>query len=74
MENDIIPKINAEPKPLNRDSRLNAGNRPDEKEKDDSGVKLPEKDLVMKRPPAGQVPDPSQPQQNSSVSSEVNHH
>ena len=73
MENDIIPTINAEPKAMDRDSRLNAGNRPDEKEKDDSCVKLPEKDLVMKRPPAGQAPDPSQ-KQDDFVSSEVNHH
>ncbi|GEM_PF-2629601 len=72
MENDIIPKINAESKVKDRDSRLNAGNRPDEKEKDDGGVKLPEKDLIMKRPRAGQAPDSSQ-KQDDFVLSEVNH-
>lgn len=58
MENEIIPTIKADA----RNSRLGAGNHPDEKEKDDSGVKLPERDLVMKRPPAGQAPDPSESQ------------
>lgn len=74
MENDIIPIIYAESKPIDRDNLVNAGNRPDEKEKDDSGVKLPEKDLVMKRPPVDQIPDPSEPRQGDSFSSEVNHH
>lgn len=55
MENEIIPTINAS----DRD-RQNTESRPNEKEKDDSGVKLPERDLVMKRPPAGQAPNPSQ--------------
>lgn len=69
MENEIVPTIKA----TDRDSRLNAGNRSDEKEKDDSGVKLPEKDLVMKRPPAGHAPDPSRKQEETD-SSEMNQH
>lgn len=72
MENDIIPTISTEPKATDRDSRLNAGNRPDEKEKDD-GVKLPERDLVMNRPQSGQAPNPSETQRSDEISSEVNH-
>lgn len=73
MQDDIIPKINAEPKSMDRDGRLNAGNRSDEKEKDDSGVKLPEKDLVMKRPTATQPPDPSQ-EKDDFASPQMNRH
>lgn len=66
MENEIIPVIKA-----TNDRRLNAGKQPDEKEKDDDGVKLPERDLVMKRPAAGQAPEPLEKQKDDFNSSDL---
>jgi hypothetical protein len=64
MENETVSVIGTTSRTIGanaaNDGRQNEEKQPDEKEKDDSGVKLPERDLVMNRPPAGQAPDPSE--------------
>lgn len=66
MENEIIPVIKA-----TKENRPNASKQSEEKEKDDDDVKLPERDLVMKRPTAGQAPDPSEKQRDDFDSSDL---